>query len=161
MEYWAFHMLGKQSPTKLHPSPWLQFELWRQWIPFVFSRNSLYWSIIYLFFFWQTLAGFSWLSCSKLLPPRGSATSRQLLHVLMSLPPSPSTPPPRSTLLRTSASCSPRLAMIFWQKTRSQPCYTTTANSWRSTSQQRKSRPSSACSGGTASRGLLWLDWGP
>lgn len=70
-------------------------------------------------------------------------------------------PPPRSTLLRTSASCSPRLAMIFWQKTRSQPCYTTTANSWRSTSQQRKLRPSSACSGGTVSRGLLWLDWGP
>lgn len=100
MEYWAFHMLGKQSPTKLHPSPWLQFELWRQWIPFVFSRNSLYWSIIYLFFFWQTLAGFSWLSCSKLLRPRGSATSRQLLHVLMSLPPSPSTPPPQEYIAK-------------------------------------------------------------
>lgn len=34
----------------------------------------------------------------------------------------------RNILLRTSVSCSPRLVMIFWQKTPSPLCCTTTEN---------------------------------
>lgn len=53
----------------------------------------------------------------------------------------------RNTLPSSLASCRSRLATMCWPRTPSQPCSTTTASSWRSTSQLLRSTPS-------------WVSWG-